>query len=129
MNVSLQKWLGKLCAEPVTGQAAKEVRNLYMSNLVLQMQEGYIKSPFNSPPPVGKLKSPGDVFPPEKPITKEPAWLKAILRGTGADLLNTSKDGRVYMASRYLENGRGAMTYLAISTADEQPLFLTPSKM
>ncbi|XP_063224941.1 uncharacterized protein LOC134532459 isoform X1 [Bacillus rossius redtenbacheri] len=121
-------WLHKLGAQPAVGGASKKVRNVYMFNLVLQMQEGALKTPFSTPPPAGKLRPPAEVFPPEKTTTKEPAWLQAIARGTGADLLHSSKDGRLFLTSRYLENGQGAMSYLAISVADKEPLFLTPSQ-
>nr|CAD7414227.1 unnamed protein product [Timema poppensis] len=58
----------------------------------------------------------------------EPPWLHAIAEGTGADFIHSSKDGRTYLASRYLNDGKGAFSYMAISVADQEPLFVPLSE-
>ncbi|GLH08445.1 uncharacterized protein LOC108732868, partial [Gryllus bimaculatus] len=60
-----QAWLKRLCSE-TTGVAAKRCRNIYLSQLVLAMQEGKLRGPFQQLPPVGHLASPQCVFGPEE---------------------------------------------------------------
>nr|CAD7578874.1 unnamed protein product [Timema californicum] len=61
-------------------------------------------------------------------MVSEPPWLHAIAEGTGADFIHSSKDGRTYLASRYLNDGKGAFSYMAISVADQEPLFVPLSE-
>ncbi|CAG2060017.1 unnamed protein product [Timema podura] len=121
-------WLQKLCGEAAIGEDCKRTRNAYLSHLVLEMQEGRLMPPFLEYPPEGKLRLAVDVFGPESAIVKEPPWLQAIAEGTGADFIHSSKDGRTYLASRYLNDGKGAFSYMAISVADQEPLFVPLSE-
>lgn len=43
-------WLQKLCGEPCEGVDKKRNRNIYLSNLVLCMQEGKLTEQFQQPP-------------------------------------------------------------------------------
>nr|CAD7404384.1 unnamed protein product [Timema cristinae] len=121
-------WLQKLCGEAAIGEDSKRTRNVYLSHLVLEMQEGRLMPPFLEYPPEGKLPLAVDVFGPESSSVKEPPWLHAIAEGTGADFIHSSKDGRTYLASRYLNDGKGAFSYMAISVADQEPLFVPLSE-
>lgn len=68
------QWLSKLCGEKVEGISQKRNRNLYLSHLLMNMQEGKMGGPFLKPPGDGALPTATAVFgppAPEESITEE----------------------------------------------------------
>lgn len=68
------QWLSKLCGEKVEGISQKRNRNLYLSHLLMNMQEGRMAGPFSKPPMDGTLSTATAVFgpaPAEETITDD----------------------------------------------------------
>nr|CAD7414228.1 unnamed protein product [Timema poppensis] len=72
-------WLQKLCGEAAIGEVSKRTRNVYLSHLVLEMQEGRLMPPFLEYPPEGKLPLAVDVFGPESASVKSALYLSSAL--------------------------------------------------
>lgn len=64
---TFQAWLEKLCGEAATGVENKRNRNIYLSNLVLCMQEGQLTPPFQIPPAEADISNAREVFGLESP--------------------------------------------------------------
>lgn len=62
-----QVWLQKLCGETIIGVENKRNRNIYLSNLVLCMQEGQLKPPFQGSPMDTDISNARQVFGLESP--------------------------------------------------------------
>lgn len=57
----IQAWLRELCGKCITTVSGKRERNIYLSRLLLQMQDGKLKGVFQSAPPPN-LESPYSIF-------------------------------------------------------------------
>lgn len=73
--MTCKAWLEKLCGESTIGVENKRNRNIYLSNLVLCMQEGQLSPPFQIPPAEADLSSAREVFGLEAPkVTAVSVW-------------------------------------------------------
>ncbi|XP_049857976.1 uncharacterized protein LOC126344437 [Schistocerca gregaria] len=118
-----QEWLYKLTALQQT-KADKRDRNVYLSQLALAMGDGELSGPFLKRPPEGNLPAPSDVFGPPQPRIEVPPEFKKIDKTEDLTTTYTSKDGRTYVATKSLGKDHGAYTYIGISLADKEPLWV-----
>ena len=72
LNHFLQLWLEKLCDEHLQGAELKRSRNIYLTRVACQMLEpdSALSSPFDKPPPEGKLTAAEITFKLEVPDEK-----------------------------------------------------------
>ncbi|XP_022914679.2 myosin heavy chain, clone 203-like [Onthophagus taurus] len=126
-----KSWLERLCGTPCQGVEAKRNRNIFLSNLVLCMQEGRLTGPFlENPKDVDILKA-SNYFGEMKCNNEEPEWLEEVvaqgamsLTGDEGPMEHPREDGRTYVATRTMPNGQGAFAYVAVSLADDEPMWL-----
>ncbi|XP_056636814.1 uncharacterized protein LOC130445274 [Diorhabda sublineata] len=121
-----QLWLEKLIGEPCEGVQKKRCRNIYLSNLLVGMQNGVLEKPFTDSARDADIMNAHDVFGPIPDTVEPPEWLN----DTEMDVSKTEADpkkgkkGRTYMATRTLPNGQGAFAYIGISLTNEEPMWL-----
>lgn len=66
-----QLWIQKLCDEIYTGRNDKRNRNIFLSNLVLCMEEENLTGPFlKNPPTKGKLPNAAEIFGLKGPVVQ-----------------------------------------------------------
>lgn len=65
--IHFKAWLEKLCGEAIVGVENKRNRNIYLSNLVLCMQEGQLAPPFQISPAEADISNARQVFGLETP--------------------------------------------------------------
>ncbi|KAI4468961.1 hypothetical protein MML48_2g00002950 [Holotrichia oblita] len=125
-----QAWMAKLCGTPCVGVEQKRYRNIFLSNLVLCMQEGKLAGPFIENPQGIHLADAAEYFGEIKINIEAPDWLEDIVTGgakddgdEGAEDDNRT-DGRTYVATRAMPEGQGAFAYVAISLAEQEPKWL-----
>ncbi|KAF5283976.1 hypothetical protein FQR65_LT13668 [Abscondita terminalis] len=111
----LQKLIGSLC----NSIDEKRNRNIYLSNLVLCMQEGKLTGPFIQHPQDVDISDAMTVFEHLQTNLQEPEWLQDSLPD-----MDDSRDGRTYLATRTLPGGEGAFAYLAVTLAEDEPKWL-----
>lgn len=126
-------WLQKLCGEKCTTVDRKRNRNIFLSNLVLCMEEGKLVPPFNAGPNECDLQDPQNYFGPTRIDVKQPDWFSDVVgqedeeEGYQSSNLTESagrKNGRTYVATRTMPGGEGAFAYVAITLATEEPRWL-----
>ena len=60
---------------------------------------------------------------------QRPEWLRSLAEEeVPADMAHTSQDGRVYLTTHTMEDGRGAFGYLAVTVAEDEPLWVGPGE-
>ncbi|KAF2885988.1 hypothetical protein ILUMI_20185, partial [Ignelater luminosus] len=116
-------WLQKLCGETCDGVNKKRNRNIYLSNLVLCMQEGKLTEPFQQPPNEVDISNALQVFGHQPTEVAPPEWLHDF-SNIEDDEDQDVRDGRTYLATRTLPGGEGAFAYLAVTLADDEPRWL-----
>ncbi|KAF2901326.1 hypothetical protein ILUMI_04860 [Ignelater luminosus] len=116
-------WLQKLCGEPCDSVDKKRNRNIYLSNLVLCMQEGKLTKLFQQPPNEIDISNALQVFGHQPTEVEPPEWLHD-LSNVEDDEDQTVRDGRTYLATRTLPGGEGAFAYLAVTLSDDEPRWL-----
>ncbi|XP_017780750.1 PREDICTED: uncharacterized protein LOC108565682 [Nicrophorus vespilloides] len=123
----VQQWLQKLCGQPCQTMEQKRNRNIFLSNLLLNMQDGALSEPFTVSPNEIDYSDATKYFQKIKAEIETPAWLGDLANMPEEDD-DTSKaardDGRTYVATRAMPNGEGAFAYVAISLAEEEPAWL-----
>ncbi|XP_050515734.1 uncharacterized protein LOC114345139 [Diabrotica virgifera virgifera] len=121
-----QVWLQKLIGEPCEGVQKKRCRNIYLSNLLVGMQNGLLEKPFMAPARDTDILNAHEVFGPIPDTVELPSWLNDTELDTTR--IHTSegkgKRGRTYVATRTLPNGQGAFAYVGISLTNEEPMWL-----
>uniref|UniRef100_A0A6P7H494 Uncharacterized protein LOC114344173 n=1 Tax=Diabrotica virgifera virgifera TaxID=50390 RepID=A0A6P7H494_DIAVI len=119
-------WLQKLIGEPCEGVQKKRCRNIYLSNLLVGMQNGLLEKPFMAPARDTDILNAHEVFGPIPDTVELPSWLNDTELDTTR--IHTSegkgKRGRTYVATRTLPNGQGAFAYVGISLTNEEPMWL-----
>ncbi|KAB0800105.1 hypothetical protein PPYR_07985 [Photinus pyralis] len=113
-------WLKKLCGSPITADK-KRGRNIYLSNLILCMQDGKLAGPFLGNPNEVDISDAMQAFEHLSSNLAEPGWLKEV---ADAPDLDDPRDGRTYLATRTLPGGEGAFAYLAVTLAEAEPKWL-----
>lgn len=115
-NINIFKiWLHKLCVEPYDTIAKKRLRNAYASKLLTCLSMGQLTLPFTEIPQLGYLE-PISV---NKTVDAEPLWLKDFVSVENA---NDTANDNTYMASKVLDNEKGACAYVAVSMNDRNRL-------
>ncbi|KAK9499416.1 hypothetical protein O3M35_002457 [Rhynocoris fuscipes] len=116
----MQAWLEKLITEPANNVERKRTRNIYLTQLLLQLKEGRLQGTLADMPPEGSLIPAKEVFTSlNLPPTKTAHDLEME---TALDLTNlryVSKDGRTYLATKSLDKDSGVCGYLAVSIGEE----------
>ncbi|KAF0773776.1 DUF4485 domain-containing protein [Aphis craccivora] len=123
-----KKWLDKLAVETYKSTNEKQARNIYLSQLILSMNDRKLTAPFNESPKPGPLSLDG-VF---TKITSKPSleieqekeindnkenWTKFIRNREleMVDLNHLSNDGRTYIACKTLPENGGLFAYVAVT--------------
>ncbi|KAK5648308.1 hypothetical protein RI129_003200 [Pyrocoelia pectoralis] len=115
-------WLKKLCGSPCATIDKKRCRNIYLSNLILCMQEGKLAGPFRGNPNEVDISDAMQAFEHLTPSNlAEPDWLQEVAESPDEDY---PRDGRTYLATRTLPGGEGAFAYLAVTLAEDEPKWL-----
>ncbi|GLV36695.1 Serine Protease Immune Response Integrator [Carabus blaptoides fortunei] len=115
-------WIQKLCDEIYTGRNDKRNRNIFLSNLVLCMEEENLTGPFLKNPPTGKLSNAAEMFGLGGPVVPETSWMADVLAGGDDDADGSTVQGRTYLATKALPDGNGALGYVAVSLDEDEPL-------
>ncbi|KAE9524396.1 hypothetical protein AGLY_015233 [Aphis glycines] len=123
-----KKWLDKLAVETYKSTNEKQARNIYLSQLILSMNDRKLTAPFNESPKPGPLSLDG-VF---TKITSKPSleieqekeindnkenWTKFVRNREleMVDLNHLSNDGRTYIACKTLPENGGLFAYVAVT--------------
>ncbi|XP_022173257.1 uncharacterized protein LOC111035790 [Myzus persicae] len=123
-----KKWLHKLAIEPYKNTKEKQARNIYLSQLILSMNNRKITTPFNEAPKPGPLSLDG-VFPEittkaslevekEKEMNEnKEKWTKFVKNREleMVDMNHLSNDGRTYIACKNLPENSGLFAYVAVT--------------
>ncbi|CAH1169550.1 unnamed protein product [Phaedon cochleariae] len=118
-------WLHKLCGEPCEGIQSKRCRNLYLANLLINMQNGVLEKPFNESPYDVDISNAIEVFGPVPDSVEPPEWLNDTefeVKDEGHH--GQDRKGRTYIATRTLPNNQGAFAYVGVSLTDQEPMWL-----
>ncbi|CAH0551963.1 unnamed protein product [Brassicogethes aeneus] len=118
------EWLTKLCSERCVGAERKRCRNIYLAQLLLQMQEGKLKGEFLKKPCEVDIITAMDIFQP-MPEDLDEAWLEDVDLRKPAEAPPARCVGNTIVASRTLKNGQGAFAYLGLSLADCEPKWMS----
>ncbi|XP_045476907.1 uncharacterized protein LOC123682369 [Harmonia axyridis] len=123
VKIRCQQWLRKLLGEKCVGIDSKRCRNIYLTQLLVCMQNNVLEGPFKMAPGEIDISDAFDVFEPISESCKEPDWLMEKDDIPQSDGRN-QKEGRTYIATRVLPGGVGAFAYVAISMGDEEPKWI-----
>lgn len=104
-------WLKKLCVDPYETIDKKRLRNAYACELLTCMAMGRLTLPFTRMPQNGPLEP----ISLQTAVDPEPVWLKDFVSGKDD---NDTAYRKTYMASKVLDNGKGACAYVAVSMND-----------
>lgn len=142
-KILFQQWLHRLLGEKCVGIDSKRCRNIYLTQLLVCMQNNVLEGPFRLAPGEIDISDAFEVFEPISEsckvkywnlsrfltvwsflfISKEPDWLQEKDDVPQSDGRN-QKEGRTYIATRVLPGGVGAFAYVAISMGDEEPKWI-----
>lgn len=116
-------WLRKLIEDPCEGIQRKRCRNIYLSHLLVNMQNNKLEGPFLQNPFEIDIADALQIFGPIPDTIEPPSWLN------DTDLHITEegtekKEGRTYVATRTLPNGQGAFAYIGVSLTDKEPMWI-----
>lgn len=115
-----QQWLQKLCGEACSTISQKRNRNIFLSNLLLDLQEKQLSGPFTQNPDDINFDDAASYFPALTTEIITPAWVEELNEATpAADENDGSPDGRTYVATRAMPGGEGAFAYVAVNMSDE----------
>ncbi|VVC37441.1 Hypothetical protein CINCED_3A006598 [Cinara cedri] len=123
-----QKWLDKLAIEKYKDTNEKQIRNIYLSQLIISMNERKLSAPFNESPKSAKLSLDG-VF---KHVTTKPTLEVEHEQETSKnqknwhnfvrnreleviDMNHLSIDGSTYIACKTLAEDSGIFAYVAVT--------------
>ncbi|XP_060531088.1 uncharacterized protein LOC132704831 [Cylas formicarius] len=108
-------WLYKLCTEPCETIEKKRNRNMYLANLLINMQNSKLEEPFTQSPTHVDISNAMEIFGPIPHTIEPPAWLNDTEYSLEGERRGEEKKGRTYFATRTLPNGQGAFAYIGIS--------------
>lgn len=116
-------WLYKLIGEPCDGIQRKRCRNIYLSNLLVSMQNNKLEGPFSRNPFETDITDAPQIFGTVPENIETPEWLN------DTDFIvpeecREKKSGRTYVATRTLPNGQGAFAYIGVSLTDKEPMWI-----
>lgn len=117
-------WLHKLIGDPCEGIDKKRGRNLYLANLLIQMQNNKLEAPFTENPFEIDIMKAVDIFGPVPETIEPPEWLNDTECEPKPDEDTNLKQGRTYVATRTLPHGQGAFAYVGVSLTDKEPMWL-----
>ncbi|XP_066146387.1 uncharacterized protein [Euwallacea fornicatus] len=109
------EWILKLCTEPCEGVDRKRCRNMYLSNLLVHMQNEKLEEPFLRPPFSVDISDAMEVFCSIPDSLEKPAWLDDLELDLGNVSGYPDKSGRTYFATKTLPNEQGAFAYIGVS--------------
>ncbi|XP_073976178.1 uncharacterized protein [Rhodnius prolixus] len=112
-------WLEKLVFGPASTVVKKRARNIYLSQLLLQLKDDRLSGVFADMPPGGNLIPPMDVFDGANLYSKKTVHdLELEIPLDSNTFQHVSQDGRTYMAAKSLSEGAGMCGYLAVSIGE-----------
>lgn len=114
-----KKWLLKLGSMTTTAADEKLNRNVYLNELILQMQEGKLLAPFNSLPPQEALPKQNYEKDRASDQIENPKWIDQLMREKQQEVYVGGKNFETYLSTKMFEGGRGACAYLAVSCQNE----------
>ncbi|XP_012262264.1 uncharacterized protein LOC105689668 [Athalia rosae] len=116
------KWLRYLMSSNKSIQEM-QLRNDFMYYLVLHLQEGTLRPPFDAEPPaVGSLVDIAGLIPGRIDNTENPEEIIASLEEPGGDnpmVMKMSPDGGAFLAAQPVPH-QGSFCYLAITTKKDE---------
>ncbi|XP_024936710.1 uncharacterized protein LOC112493786 [Cephus cinctus] len=113
------QWLSKLCGEKVEGIYQKRNRNVFLTHLLMNMQEGKMAGPFFKPPGEGPLPASNTVFGISATDEAFVADIDQPVDDMADDFQERSADGRTYVATRCLPNNQGTYAFVALNIDKE----------
>ncbi|VVC42953.1 Domain of unknown function DUF4485, partial [Cinara cedri] len=123
-----QKWLDKLVIEKYKDTNEKQIRNIYLSQLIINMNERKLSAPFNESPKLARLsldgvfkhittKSTSEVEH-EKAISENQKNWQSFIRNRELEVIDMnhmSIDGSTYIACKTLAENSGIFAYVAVT--------------
>ncbi|KAF7386404.1 hypothetical protein HZH68_013536 [Vespula germanica] len=114
------QWLTKLCGEKAKGISSKRNRNIYLSQLLMNMQEKKMAGPFLSPPGDKPLPPARNIFSSQDSDKIFSPKMETELDEMPDDFQEKSTDGQTYIAIRCLPNDQGTFAYVALNINKEK---------
>lgn len=114
-----KKWLLKLGALTSNAADDKLNRNVYLNELILQMQDGRLKTPFNSSPTQEALPKENYEKDRASDQIEDPKWIDQLMKEQQGKINIGGKNFETYLSTKMFEDGRGACAYLAVSCQNE----------
>lgn len=114
-----QKWLLKLSSMTAKAADAKLSRNVYLNEMILQMQEGLLLAPFTSLPPQGDLPKKNFESDRASDQIENQEWIDKLMKDKQQEVYVGGKNFETYLSTKMFEGGRGACAYLAVSCQNE----------
>lgn len=116
-------WLHKLLGEPCEGIHRKRCRNIYLSHLLVNMQNNNLEVPFLRNPYTTDVANAPQTFGPIPDTIEPPSWLNDTDYNISDDH-HDEQQGRTYVATRTLPNGQGAFAYIGVSLTEREPMWI-----
>ncbi|XP_050526805.1 uncharacterized protein LOC126897298 [Daktulosphaira vitifoliae] len=128
----VQAWINRLLGTPHPDIQTAMLRNMYLSQFIMNLIDGKLEDPFTKNPPSGPLSELNIIY----NIKKESTESKEIYKNLGSNITNRelplktlnqlSSDRRTYVSIRHLENGTVLFGYIAITIGDvnDEPLWV-----
>ncbi|KAK2588444.1 hypothetical protein KPH14_004439 [Odynerus spinipes] len=107
------QWLVKLCGEKLQGIPHKRNRNIYLSQLLMNMQEKKMGGPFSIPPSDKPLPPARSIFGSQD---SDKISLSDLNKGEmPEDFQEVSSDGQTYIAIRSLPHDQGTLAFVGLN--------------
>ncbi|KAI4486292.1 hypothetical protein M0802_012397 [Mischocyttarus mexicanus] len=113
------QWLTKLCGEKVKGVTYKRNRNIYLLQLLMNMQENKMTGPFLMPPGDKPLPPAKSIFISQDSGKISPSKIETGVGEMPEDFQEKLADGQTYIAIRSLPNDQGTFAYIGLNTNKE----------
>lgn len=114
-----KKWLTKLGSMPAEAADDKLNRNVYLNELILNMQEAKLPAPFNAQPPQGALSKQNYEKERAADQIENPKWIDQLIKEKQREVYVGGKNFETYLSTKMFDGGRGACAYLAVSCQNE----------
>uniref|UniRef100_A0A0A9WG46 DUF4485 domain-containing protein n=1 Tax=Lygus hesperus TaxID=30085 RepID=A0A0A9WG46_LYGHE len=121
------RWLSKLLTEHYPDLLSKKNRNIYLSNLLLQVADGALTGPLLKAPAQGPLPNAAAAFQLSAPPDRTRLDSAKDIMLNPKDYLHTSTDGRTYLATKNLEGDVGVCAFIGVSVGGDAPQWIKPT--
>ncbi|KAF6201120.1 hypothetical protein GE061_005567 [Apolygus lucorum] len=121
------RWLAKLLTEQYPDLVSKKNRNIYLSNLLLQVADGALSGPLLKAPAQGPLPNAAAAFQLSAPPDRSRLDNAKDIMLNPKDYLHTSTEGRTYLATKNLEGDVGVCAFIGVSVGGDEPKWIKPT--